>query len=287
MPLPIPEAIAGEFVSMTLRFVSFVSCGLLLAANAAAQGAPGEPAPAAPPAEAAPAAAAPEAAPAAPAEAAPAEAAPAPAPAEAAPPAAAPAPAPAETTPPEEKKDEEGNMGGILIGLKLSMLMVGEGEFEYKSTNPITGMETTQKSTIASRTDFQVTVPLNFGGSGLGFDLQPSIGFGDVTALGLYLGLAYHLEINPKTYVNFGLGPQVRYWLEDAVDIGADIMGRVPVGATYYAAPDLGLFAELGLAFGATGYKLKSNPAAAGLLPTDFNVGTTYAFDIGVGVRWP
>jgi hypothetical protein len=178
-------------------------------------------------------------------------------------------------------------MGGILLGLKLSMLMVGEGEFDATTTNPVTGMDQTQTLKMPARTDFQITVPLNFGGSGAGFDLQPSIGFGDVTALGLYLGFAYHLEINPKTYINFGIGPQFRYWLEDTVDIGADIFGRVPVGATYYAAPDLGLFAELGIGYGATGFATKAPAGApAGSVP-DFGLGTSFAFDIGVGVRWP
>jgi hypothetical protein len=270
--------------SMTLRFISIVTGGLLLAANAAAQGAPGEAAPAEP-------AAAPAADPAAPApvEAAPAEAAPAPeaaAPAEAVPAPAEAAPAeaaPAE--PPPEAKDEEGSMGSILLGLKLSMLMVGESDFEIDNPNAnLPGQPAKLKTVMPSRTDFQITVPLNFGGAGFGFDLQPSIGFGDVTALGLYLGPAFHLEINPKTYINLGLGPQIRYWLEDTVDIGADIFARVPVGATYYAAPDLGLFAELGLAFGATGFKGKTPPGGAA---PDFNLGTGFAFDIGVGVRWP
>jgi hypothetical protein len=266
---------------MTLRFISIVTGGLLLAANAAAQGAPPEPAPAEP---------APATDPAAPAsaEAAPAEVAPAPAeaaPAEAAPAPVEPAPAAAPAEAPPEPKDEEGNMGGILLGLKLSMLMVGESDFEIDNPNAnLPGQPAKIKTVMPSRTDFQITVPLNFGGAGFGFDLQPSIGFGDVTALGLYLGPAFHLEINPKTYINLGLGPQIRYWLEDTVDIGADIFARVPVGATYYAAPDLGLFAELGLAFGATGFKGKTPPGGAA---PDFNLGTGFAFDIGVGVRWP
>ncbi|HEX2882021.1 MAG TPA: hypothetical protein VHO25_21025 [Polyangiaceae bacterium] len=275
---------------MTLRFISIVTGGLLLAANAAAQGAPGEAAPAQPAAPADPAAPAP--AEAAPAEAAPAEAAPAPeaaAPAEAAPAPAEAAPAPAPAEAPPEPKDEEGSMGGILLGLKLSMLMVSAAEIDNPAAAnvpPGTPAAATPPAKIetAARTDFQITVPLNFGGSGFGFDLQPSIGFGDVTAVGLYLGPAYHLEINPKTYINFGLGPQIRYWLESAVDIGADIQVRIPVGVTYYAAPDLGLFAELGLAWGATGFKGKTPPSGAA---PDFSLGLGTAFDIGVGVRWP
>jgi hypothetical protein len=186
-------------------------------------------------------------------------------------------------------------MGGILIGLKLSMLMVGKGEYDNPAYDPTTAAATgaQAKLSIPGRTDFQLTVPLNFGGSGFGFDLQPSLGFGDATTVGLYLGLAYHLEINPKLYLNFGLGPQVRYWLSQSdlpantdLDLGADVHGRIPVGATYYAAPDLGLFAELGLGFGAQGAAYSTT--VAGVSGTsDFKFGTGYAFDIGVGIRWP
>lgn len=174
-------------------------------------------------------------------------------------------------------------MGGVLLGLKLGMIMLGEGEFETTTSG------ITTKTKVDSRTDFQLTVPLNFGGSGFGVDLQPSISFGDVTAVGLYLGPAYHLELNPKLYVNFGLGLQARYWLSQSdlpagadLDKGADLYVRVPVGATYYAAPDLGLFAELGLGYGAQGAAYK----VAGTT-TDFKFGAGYGFDIGVGVRWP
>lgn len=276
---------------MTLRFISIVTGGLLLAANAAAQGAPGEAAPAQPAAPADPAAPAP--AEAAPAEAAPAEAAPAPeaaAPAEAAPAPAEAAPAPAPAEAPPEPKDEEGSMGSILLGLKLSMLMVGESDFETANPNAgIPGQPATIKTTMPSRTDFLVTLPLNFGGAGAGFDLQPSIGFGDVTSLGLYLGFAYHLELNQKLYLDFGLGPQFRYWLSVGdlppgtdLDIGADVFARLPIGATYYAAKDLGLFGELGLGFGATGAAYSTAGTTS-----DLKFGTGMAFDIGVGVRWP
>lgn len=177
-------------------------------------------------------------------------------------------------------------MGGMLIGLKLGMVMIGEGEFD----NPNAGLPgQPAKTTVASRTDFQLTLPLNFGGSGFGFDLQPSISFGDVTAIGLYFGPAYHLEINPKVYVNFGLGLQTRYWLSVGdlpagveLDKGADLFARVPVGATYYAAPDLGLFVELGLGYGAQGSAYKVLGTSS-----DFKFGAGYGFDIGVGVRWP
>jgi hypothetical protein len=170
------------------------------------------------------------------------------------------------------------------------MLMVGKSDFEVSNPNAgIPGQPATIKTNLPARNDFVVTLPLNFGGSGAGFDLQPSIGFGDVTSLGLYLGFAYHLELNPKLYLDFGLGPQIRYWLSQSdlapgvdLDLGADIQARLPIGATYYAAKDLGLFGELGLGFGATGAAY----SAAGTT-TDFKAGTGYAFDIGVGVRWP
>ncbi|HTM47027.1 MAG TPA: hypothetical protein VL137_18850 [Polyangiaceae bacterium] len=258
---------------MTPRFISVLTCGLLFAVNAAAQeAAPAADAPAAAPADSAAAPA--EAAPAPAAEAAPAEAAPAPA-AEAAPAEAAP------TTPPGDdadkaKDDGEGDMGGILIGLKLSLLLVGSADVTVSGV----------KSTVPSRTDYQIVVPLNFGGSGFGFDLQPSIGFGDVTSFGLYLGPAYHLGIKKNLYVNFGIGPQVRYLSDSTIDMGADIQARIPVGVTYYAQPDLGLFAEIGLGYGATGYKAKV-PAGTTGPAADFHLGTGTAFDFGIGVRYP
>jgi hypothetical protein len=262
-------------ITMTPRFISVLTCGLLFAVNAAAQepAAPPPDAPAPAPAEAAPA----------PAEAAPAEAAPAPA-AEAAPAEAAPAAAPADDADKAKKDDDEGDMGGILIGLKLSLLLTSSADLSVNNPNAgLPGQPAKITTSTGSRTDYQITVPLNFGGSGFGFDLQPSIGFGDVTSIGVYLGPAYHLGIKKNLYINFGIGPQVRYLMDSTIDMGADIQARIPVGVTYYAQPDLGLFAEVGLAYGATGFKGKS---IAGSKP-DFTLGTGTAFDFGIGVRYP
>ena len=176
-------------------------------------------------------------------------------------------------------------MGGFNIGLGVGVVIIAESDFKQS----IAGMDVT--TTLPSRTDFRIGVPINLGGGGFGFDITPSIQFGDVTALGIYLGPAFSLGITSQLYIDLGVGLQAGYWLEDSVDIGLDLAGRVPVGVTYYVQPDLGLFGELGLGFGATGFKPKGPPislAAAGMTSDpELNFGAGLQIDFSAGVRWP
>jgi len=237
---------------------------------------------------------------AAPTETAPATPAAEPAPAEAAPQqAASPAPEKAvEATPPEpeaERPEEEKDpMAGIGIGLKLGYLNYGKGSFEATVSG------TKIKTNIASRDGLTVSIPINLGGSGFGWLFEPYLGAtSQIKSIGLITGPTIVFHLVDPLYLGVGIDLRVGWLLSSGIDMGADLYGRIPITATYYVIPDLGIVAELGIGYGATGIKYKDMPAidpTTGFPILDsngqpkklpFGLGTSYQIDFSLGVRWP
>jgi hypothetical protein len=177
------------------------------------------------------------------------------------------------------------------IGLKLGAGGNGEGEFEITGpTGPITGK-------VASRAGFQLDMPINMGGDGFGWVIDPYLNFSSVdvatgaattksygiTTFGAYTGPTINFHVIDPLYVGFGFGPKIGYAVSDAFDYGADIMGRVPLTATYYLKDDVGLIGELGMGYGVTG---TATVVALGGEP-ELNFGSVMTWDVAVGARWP
>lgn len=189
----------------------------------------------------------------------------------------------------EPEQDWDDPMGAVLLGLELRYVHFNEASFSIDGSGalPDTGdippglegklADATLEGRVPARDNVAIVLPLNVGGSGFGVDLQPSLSFGDVSALGLYFGSALHISLG-RLYVDLGLGVQGGWWIEKGIDLGVDIHGRLPVGLTYYVTPDVGLFLALGLMYGGTAYKIAKGK-------TEF--GTAGGFDLGMGIRFP
>ena len=189
-----------------------------------------------------------------------------------------------------EKKDP---MQWIGIGLKLGVAGNGEGELD-------TSVGTT---TVSSRTGFNLSLPINMGGDGFGWIIEPYLNMASiegvdstgaakdygVTTFGMYSGPTINFHAMDPLYVGFGFGPKIGYSSSDAFDFGADVMFRVPVTATYYLINDVGLVGELGLGYGLTGLASLPtiNPMTLEEEEGTLEFGSALTWDVSVGARWP
>lgn len=108
------------------------------------------------------------------------------------------------------------------------------------------------------RVGLQLSVPINVGGDGFGFLLEPYVNVASTaTAYGGYLGPTFNIHFADPFYLGFGFGLKAAWVKADGWDYAADLYGRVPVHATWYLVNDLALVADLGFAFGASGYASK------------------------------
>ncbi len=190
----------------------------------------------------------------------------------------------------EDKKDP---MGWIGIGPKIGVAGNGQGEFK-------SGSVTTK---IDSRVGFQLSLPINLGGDGFGWMIEPYLNLASVdsvdatgkkdsvgvTTYGAYTGPTINIHITNPLYVGVGAGLKVGYSSSDAFDLGADIFGRVPVTATYYLMDDVAAVVELGMGYGVTGFAAvpSVNPATGEKKDADLKFGTALTWDLSAGARWP
>jgi hypothetical protein len=189
-------------------------------------------------------------------------------------------------------------MGWFGIGLKLGAGGNGEGELEVSGV----------KSTVNSRAGFQLAMPMNMGGDGFGWMIDPYLNFASmegvgidattglpvakdygITTFGAYTGPTINFHVMSPLYVGFGFGPKLGYSVSDAFDFGADIMARVPVTATYYLTNTVGLIGELGLGYGLTGYGAAPyvDPTSGQTVEPDANFGSAMTWDVSLGARFP
>jgi hypothetical protein len=198
-------------------------------------------------------------------------------------------------------------MGWIGLGLKVGAAGVGSGKFEtanpaYDPSGVLSGAGvstgfsncpiTSEKCTIESdsRTGFQLTLAITMGGDGFGWDMDPYLNFASKgTAMGMYTGPKFDIHVMDPLYIGFGFGLKAAYVKADGFDYAADLYGRVPLRGTYYLMNDLGLIAELGLGYGASGYVAtpRANPVTGEMSDTKINFGTAMTWDFTVGTRWP
>jgi hypothetical protein len=181
----------------------------------------------------------------------------------------------------EDDERKKKPMGWVGIGLKLGAGGVGGSELEFGGAT--IGGITTPGTTVSTdaRAGFQLSVPINLGGDGFGWMIEPYLNFDNVRATGLYTGPTINFHIIDPLYLGVGFGVKFAYLSADALDTGVDIGGRVPITGTYYIHPDLGLIAELGLGYTASGYAFN----VPGM--DEITFGSAFAWDFSVGARWP
>lgn len=142
--------------------------------------------------------------------------------------------------------------------------------------------------TIESRSGARIALQLAMGGDGFAFELSPlfihesGTGFTSNT-VGLFTGFLWRLQFG-RWYPHFGAGLQAGYMMSDNLDLGFELYGRVPLGVTWYVLKNLGVVAELGVGYGASGMKLKSNPA---IPKPELKFAPDVMIDFSVGIRWP
>lgn len=201
-----------------------------------------------------------------------------------------------------EDEDKRNPMGWAGIGLKVGAAGMSAGKLT------IAGKE----GRTQSRMGVQVSLPINLGGDGFGWLLEPYMmqsstnhdqvdGSGDVvgsesvglTALGMYTGPTFNIHALDELYVGFGLGLKVAYLMNSQIDYAADAYARMPVHATYYLTPKMALVGEVGFGYGASAFadkpeaRLNAVTRSVDNVSADPQYGLAYTWDATVGVRLP
>jgi hypothetical protein len=197
--------------------------------------------------------------------------------------------------PPEEEEDKDGPMGWGGFGVELGYQHFSDASFDSggdPATEAIIGG-------IPERDNRTIALTIDLGGDGLGLQLSPYYATGeirqvDLTTFGLFIGGMYRPHFG-NVYPHIGIGLQAGYMSADIITYGLDLYGRVPLGITYYPLKNLGLVAELGLGWGATGVQYPTQSievdTGQGISVTatspDLEFGTTTLYDVSIGLRFP
>lgn len=193
-------------------------------------------------------------------------------------------------------------MGWAGIGLKVGAAGVTAGKLTVAG----------QEGRTNSRMGVQVSVPINMGGDGFGWLLEPYFmqsstvhdlmdsdgnlrGSENValSALGVYTGPTFNIHALDELYVGFGLGIKGAYIMNPAFDYAADAYLRMPVHATYYLSRQMALVGEVGFGYGASLFadipeaRLSANTRQVENIAADPQFGLAYTWDATIGVRLP
>jgi hypothetical protein len=205
----------------------------------------------------------------------------------------------------EEAEARKDPMGWFGIGIKVGLGVAGRSQAAFVTPLVIQGVAvaTTVQTSIERRSGGQLSVPINFGGNGFGWVLEPylnmhtitfrpltltalgsSVSEGNALALGVYTGPTITFQVARPFYLGLGFGLKAAHIRAEHLKQGVDLGGRVPLTATIYPAQNFGIVAEVGLGYTATGYMKK---AAPGERTTGIAFGSAFAWDFSAGVRWP
>lgn len=196
-----------------------------------------------------------------------------------------------EEQPSEEDDESQDPMGWIGIGVKVGFAFVGSSEIGVDAASlglapTVEGMQINPTYTFITprRAGVQLSIPINLGGDGFGWMVEPYFHFASYRANGLYTGPTINLHLADPLYFGFGFGFKGALLYADELDFGIDLGGRIPFTLHYYLANDLGLIAEAGIGYTATGLSLKPAP---GKEAGDISFGGAFAWDLSFGVRFP
>lgn len=203
-------------------------------------------------------------------------------------------------------------MNGYAFGVTLGIAHVGSGDM--RNPTYVAGAETLSQAQLQqagligqggcdpidkrcrtqSRTGLQLSVPIQLGGSGVGFRVEPFFTFASsAKAYGLYMGPTFEFQVaRAPVYLGFGFGLKAAWVKADDWKYAADLYGRIPAHATYYMTDDVALVLEFAFGAGASGYgtgprKVTLPGTTRTLQKSDFTFGFGRTWDISIGVRFP
>jgi hypothetical protein len=214
--------------------------------------------------------------------------------------------------PSPEPREERQPMNLFAIGLKFGVAHVSSGSFD----NPIyiSGAETLpqdeltqyglisgrgcdpvdRRCTTASRRGYYLAIPIQLGGTGVGFRVEPTVSWGDrFTSWGGYAGPTFEFHLAEPLYFGFGFGLKAAYVLPDDWRYAVDVFGRIPVWFTLYPSDNFALVVEGAFGAGASGYvsNLRSiyNPVDMTTVGErrDITFGWARTWDLSIGIRFP
>jgi|GEM_PF-4626312 len=195
-----------------------------------------------------------------------------------------------EAKPEEPDEASKDPMGWLGIGVKVGFASVGSSSITLNASDvgapTVAGMQIPYAHTFVTekRTGLQISVPLNLGGDGFGWVIEPYFHLAAYKATGIYTGPTINLHLAAPIYFGFGFGPKVSILKADELNFGIDIGGRVPFTLHWYLANDLALVGEFAIGYTATGIIKKPAP---GMDAGDLSFGGAFTWDFGVGVRFP
>lgn len=217
----------------------------------------------------------------------------------------------AASTPSAPAKQKE-PMGVFSLGVKFGVAHVGTGDVD----NPtyLQGSEQLPAATLeqygltsgrgcdpvdrrchtSARRGYHLAIPIQLGGSGVGFRLEPYMTLGSgAQAYGAYMGPTFEFHVANPLYLGFGFGLKAAYVNADGWKYAADLYGRIPVWATLYVADNFALVAEFAFGAGASGYvsELRNvyNPVDMTVIGqrSDMTFGFGRTWDASLGFRFP
>ncbi|MDB4989653.1 MAG: hypothetical protein JWN04_4831 [Myxococcaceae bacterium] len=203
-------------------------------------------------------------------------------------------------------------MNAFAFGLKLGIASVGTGD--VKNPTYVKGAASLPADQLAkyglastsgcdpidarchteARRGFHLSVPIQLGGSGVGFRVEPYLTLASAgKAYGVYAGPTFEFRVAPPLYLGFGLGIQAAWVKADPWKYAGDLYGRIPLDLTYYVTDDLALVFEAAFGAGASAYfgEVKDivNPTTGAKIArkADVTFGFGKIWDLSVGVRFP
>lgn len=218
------------------------------------------------------------------------------------------------TAAPDDERAQARNktpMDGFAFGLNVGIAHVGTGD--VRNPTYIQGAESIppaqlaaagllgegctpidKRCTTEARRGVHVAIPLQLGGSIVGFRLEPYMTLSSAAkAYGVYTGPTFEFHIAQPLYLGLGFGLKAAWVKDQDWKYAADIYGRIPMRATYYVADDFALVLEFGFGAGASGYvsELKDiiNPVTGKRIARrqDITFGFGRTWDLSLGVRFP
>lgn len=146
----------------------------------------------------------------------------------------------------------------------------------------------------AARRGYYLAIPIQLGGTGVGFRVEPTVSWGDAfSAFGAYAGPTFEFHVADPFYLGFGFGLKAAYVLPDHWEYAVDVYGRIPVWATLYLTDGLALVGEFAFGAGSSGYvsQLRNvrNPVDNSVIGNrrDITFGFGRTWDVSIGLRFP
>jgi hypothetical protein len=152
-----------------------------------------------------------------------------------------------------------------------------------------------ERCRTGSRFGVQLSLPIQLGGAGVGFRIEPTFNFAaSAKSYGVYVGPTFSYRVLDPLYLGFGLGLKAAWVDDDAWKYGGDFQGRIPLTATFYVVDDVALVLEFayggGVSVFANESRVVSNPFTGLRLSSktpEATFGLGRAWDVTVGVRFP